>query len=117
MDRFQPTFDTTITDEFGKLQAAIGVFVNQTLTKSVKLDPWDKWEGGVLWEAAVNPVKVGRDGLPKREEKLLVRQAVWKFLAEALFDRAQPFASFGGAAGELAERWVFDGLFPDHGRS
>ncbi|KAK0643806.1 hypothetical protein B0T16DRAFT_189058 [Cercophora newfieldiana] len=114
VDRFQPTYDEKINKEFGRLQAAIGGLVNHTLAKSVKIDPWDKWDESVLWEGAVNRSRVGEDGLPKREEKLLVRQAVWKFLAEALFERAHPFSSFGGAAEELAERWVFDGLFPNH---
>jgi len=53
----------------------------------------------------------------KGEEKLLVRQAVWKFLVEALFDRARPFASFGSASGELASCFAFDKLFPDHGNT
>ncbi|KAK0726066.1 hypothetical protein B0H67DRAFT_551472 [Lasiosphaeris hirsuta] len=114
VDRFQPTYDETICERFGMLQAAIGVFVNQNLMKAVKLDRWEKWDQSALWEGAVNTDRVGKEGLQKREEKLLVRQAVWKFLAEALFERGQPFASFGGAAGELAGRWVFDGLWPDH---
>ena len=118
VDRFQPTYDEKISEKFGSLQAAIGVFVNQTLVKAVKLDPWEKWDQSVLWEGAVNLDKVGR--LPKGEEKLLARHAVWKFLAEALFDRAQPFASFGGATTEMAGRLVSDALFPDlfpdHGR-
>jgi hypothetical protein len=114
VDRFQPTYDKTIIDKFGSLQAAIGAFVNQTLMKTVKLNPWDEWDPSVLWEGAVNPESAA---LPKREEKLLARHAVWKFLAEALFDRAQPFASFGGKTAEMAGRLVFDELFPDHGRS
>jgi len=136
VDRFQPTYDERITKGFGMLQAVIGGLVNQSLTKSVKLDRWDKWADGVLWDGAVNGslFGVGRDKetekgkgkgegedgrLPKREERLLVRQAVWKFLAEALFDRAHPFTSFAGlpaAEGFVTGgKWVFDVLFPDHG--
>jgi len=116
VDRFQPTFDTTLVDKFRMLQGAIGRLTNKELTKAVKLDTWASWEESVLWPDSVNET-AAKSGLAKGEEKLLVRQAVWKFLVEALFDRARPFASFGGASGELASRFAFDKLFPDHGNT
>ena len=119
VDRFDPNFDSHIAREFHALNVAIGsLCARSTVLKKLVLAPnlpsvrdWSAalWDDTAQWDAIA-------ENASKEERKLLLRQAVWRFLAETLFERARPFASFGekGAIAELAKRMPLDKLFPDH---
>ncbi len=115
VDRFVPAFDTDVEAKFKQVNQAIGQLIkSKDLEKLVLGSPLTEWEDDVLWQDAANTGAL-RDTRPGWERKQLLRQAVWKFVAERLLDTTQPFCSFGGAVGNLAERWCFDKLFPEPG--
>jgi hypothetical protein len=115
VDRFDPSFDTIISSEFVELNKSIGKLSKTKHFASLMLagDILAHWSEDALWDGTVNPA-LDRLELVNEEKRLLLRQAIWKFLAECLFNRAEPFASFSGVAGELASRFCFDKLFKDH---
>ena len=70
VDRFQPTFDTTLVDKFRMLQGAIGRLTSKELTKAVKLDSWASWEESVLWLDSVNET-AAKSGLARGRRSFL----------------------------------------------
>lgn len=114
VDRFDPNADAKAVEAFKLLNGAIGKLSKaKDLNKLVLNDPLSEWDASVLWNDSVAPT-VAKGTLKDREKKLLLRQAIWKFLSARLFDRSRPFASYGGLVGELAASLAYDKLFPDH---
>ncbi|KAK3312619.1 hypothetical protein B0H66DRAFT_462958, partial [Apodospora peruviana] len=114
VDRFDPNFDSNAVEKFKLLNNAVGKLSKaKGLTKFVLLNPLREWDASLLWKDSFAPSLL-KESIPDGQMKLLFRQAIWKFLAERLFDRAQPFASYGGEVGKLATSLEFVRLFPDH---
>ncbi|KAK3332847.1 hypothetical protein B0T19DRAFT_473638 [Cercophora scortea] len=119
VDRFDPSFDSTISVEFRSLNDKIGKLCkSKRLTELVLSDdsPPISRESSALWEDTVQWTLFDDRAATRAEKKMLLRQAVWKFLVETLFNRARPFASFGddNPQANLVERICFEKLFPDH---
>ncbi|KAK3693190.1 hypothetical protein B0T22DRAFT_532504 [Podospora appendiculata] len=120
VDRFDPSFDSTISREFQLLNVDIGKLCSKSklLAKLILSDnsPPISRGSSTLWEDTVQWILFDDRAATRAEKKMLLRQAVWKFLTETLFDRARPFASFGNdnPQANLVERICFDKLFPDH---
>ncbi|KAK6356034.1 hypothetical protein TWF718_000408 [Orbilia javanica] len=115
VERFDPSFDSQVLQGFLQLNNGIGKLAKSRELREVVLggDPLTDWGPHALWKGSFNPTLSLTD-LSDLEKRLLLRQAIWKFISGRLLDRAHPFASFGGPVGELASRFHFDKLFPDH---
>ncbi|KAK4231886.1 hypothetical protein QBC38DRAFT_525652 [Podospora fimiseda] len=116
VDRFDPNYDASLVNKFRSLNTSIGLLTKSKDLKSVGLlsDPLATWDPLVFWPESVSPT-LKTEKLTEGEKKLLFRQAIWKFLADVLFQRAKPFAAYEGEiVGELAANLPFEQLYPDH---
>ena len=116
VDRLAPQFDEKIQSLFINLNRKIGTLVKDKTMAQFAIDnPLENWDSGVLWPGTVSATIRTKKAADKKTVKLLLRQAVWKFLSDCLFDRAQPFAPFGGTlARELGS--IYATMFPDFGK-
>ncbi|KAK6499971.1 hypothetical protein TWF481_010328 [Arthrobotrys musiformis] len=115
VERFNPSFDSQVHQDFVQLNSSIGRLSKSKELKEIVLqgNPLAHWDTSALWADSVHP-SIETDGPSDKEKRLLLRQTIWKFISEELFDRSYPLASFGGFIGGLESLPFFDKLFPDH---
>ncbi|KAF3095969.1 hypothetical protein TWF706_007781 [Orbilia oligospora] len=117
VERFDPSFDSQVCQEFVQLNNSIGRLCKSKELKEIALqgNPLTDWSPHTLWEESVHPaLSFTQYSLSETEKRLVLRQATWKFISERLFNRNSPLASFSGPIGDLASSFDFAKLFPDH---
>ncbi|KAF3223822.1 hypothetical protein TWF679_000257 [Orbilia oligospora] len=117
VERFDPSFDSQVCQEFVQLNNSIGKLCKSKELKEIALqgNPLTDWSLHTLWEDSVHPaLSFTQYSLSDTEKRLVLRQATWKFISERLFNRSSPLTSFSGPIGDLASGFHFAKLFPDH---
>ncbi|KAF3312949.1 hypothetical protein TWF173_006531 [Orbilia oligospora] len=117
VERFDPSFDSQVCQEFVQLNSSIGKLCKSKELKEIALqgNPLMDWGPHTLWEDSFYPaLSLTQYSLSDTEKRLILRQATWKFISERLFNRNSPLASFSGPIGDLASGFHFAKLFPDH---
>ncbi|KAF3170358.1 hypothetical protein TWF751_006839 [Orbilia oligospora] len=117
VERFDPSFDSQVCQEFVQLNNSIGRLCKSKELKEIALqgNPLTDWSPHTIWEDSVHPaLSFTQYSLSETEKRLVLRQATWKFISERLFNRNSPLASFSGPIGDLASGFDFAKLFPDH---
>jgi hypothetical protein len=106
VDRFQPTMDNEFKDLFQKVNGRIGPFVKkvQAFAQGNPFQAWDVDE--VLFRDSIhqdvlsNPRCIAESKTSSSVYiKLLLYQAMWRFLLGTLFDTNKPFAAYHGVRG------------------
>lgn len=116
VDRFDPNYDSHLTNKFTALNKSIGLLTKSKDLRSLNFlaDPIGTWDPSVFWPNTLTPSLKGTTKLTDGEKRLLFRQAIWKFLSDRLFARSEPFNSYGGEVGDIASNLPFEQLYPDY---
>ena len=110
VDRFSPEVDDTFRRQFIGLNKKIGPLAKRlaALTDLQPPETWETGDHGALWPGTVNKNPACFKST-RKATKLLLRQMIWKFIAEMLINRRRPFASFHGKLAHAAIN--LDGIY------
>jgi hypothetical protein len=97
VDRYSPEFDTKIQESFIMLNKKVATLVAEKNVYALFAErPCCNWHVDFWFPEAATLEIRQRKELDRPTLKLLLRQSIWKFLGDALFNRKQPFSAFGG---------------------
>jgi hypothetical protein len=105
VDRFQPAMDRDLENLFKRVNSAIGSLVRDKEFLSFAQEDFLRvWvPAGVFFPGSIHPKLLGDSRYITESKKsrvyikLLLYQAVWKFLDEKLFDSCKPFAAYSNS--------------------